>query len=100
MLRRYRPEDETGASALFCDPEVMRYVGDGRALTASEASDLFQRIFAKYATDPAFHIWAVDVDDRFAGHAELKRRDGRTEYAVAASCACYLKKRDGNASRR
>lgn len=81
-LRPYTPDDIFSFVELFGDADVMRYVGDGRPLSRAEASALFERIFDIYKTDPSFYIWAIDCEDGYAGHAELKRRAGRTEYEL------------------
>ena len=60
----------------------MRFVGDGTTLTAGSADGMLERIFEKYRTDPSFFIWAIDVAGEYAGHAELKRRAGRSEYEL------------------
>ena len=60
----------------------MRFVGDGTTLTKASADEMLERIFEKYRTDPAFFIWAVEAAGEYAGHAELKRRAGRSEYEL------------------
>lgn len=81
-LRPYARADLAGFGALLGDPEVMRYVSDGVPLAPEAARALFDKAFVLYATDPSFHIWAVDEDGAYAGHAELKRRPGRAEYEL------------------
>lgn len=60
----------------------MRFVGDGRPLERSSAHALLDKILSVYETDPSFFIWAVQDDGAYAGHAELKRRKGRSEYEL------------------
>lgn len=60
----------------------MRYVEDGRPLAAAAVTGLVTKILAIYRDDPTFFIWAVQENDECAGHAELKRRRGRTEYEL------------------
>lgn len=81
-LRPYRHGDRQEFVALFTDSEVMRYVGDGRALDVAAAEVLFAKIFEKYEHDRSFLVWAVEEDGRYAAHAELKRRSGRDEYEI------------------
>lgn len=70
-LRPYTPADEDSFVALFQDPEVSRFVGDGPS-GESEDRALFGRVFtAVYATG-RFLVWAVERDGRVVGHAELK----------------------------
>lgn len=81
-LRPYRRDDLAAQTALFTDPDVMRFVGEGVPLVQPEAARLFERIFELYETDPSFHIWAIEVDGAYAGHAELKCRTGHTDYEI------------------
>ena len=81
-LRRYTRDDLPAFVELFGDPGVMRYVGDGAWLDEARARRLFERVFELYATDPEFHLWAIDDGGGYAGHAELKRRTGRSEYEL------------------
>ena len=81
-LRRYEHSDLPDFTALFGDPQVMRYVGEGSALDAAAATTLMDKIFEIYETDPSFFVWAVEQDAEYAGHAELKHRKGREEYEV------------------
>ena len=81
-LRRYEHSDLPDFTALFGDPQVMRYVGDGGALDAAAATTLMDKIFEIYENDPSFFVWAVEEDAQYAGHAELKRRQFRDEYEV------------------
>ena len=82
LLRPYRRDDLIAQTALFGDPEVMRFVGDGKPVPAADGGRLFARIFEVYASDPTFHIWAVDIAGAYAGHAELKRRAGHADYEI------------------
>lgn len=82
VLRPYVRSDQRALAALFMDAEVMRYVGDGRPLEASAAAGMMKKILSLYESDPSFFIWAVQEGEEYAGHAELKRRKGRTEYEL------------------
>lgn len=81
-LRRYVYADEKVFSELFADPETVRYVGEGNVLDAVQAAELFNKGLLIYETDPTFYLWAVSEDGEYAGHAELKRRNARTEYEL------------------
>ena len=72
--------DRQGVGDLFADPETMRFVGDGRPLLGG--AHMIDRIFGVYRTDPAFYVWAIEENGEYAGHAELKRREGRSEYEL------------------
>jgi RimJ/RimL family protein N-acetyltransferase len=81
-LRPYREEDRNAVGDLCADPETMRFVGDGQPMLFNDTPHLVDRIFEKYRTDPTFHVWAVEENGEYAGHAELKRRAGRSEYEL------------------
>ena len=81
-LRAYRESDHESVGELFNDPEVVRFVGDGQPVAIDEKPTLFDRTIQKYQTDPTFCIWAIEESDQYIGHAELKRRSGRTEYEL------------------
>lgn len=74
LLEPYVPEDETAFVALFQDPRVSRWMGDG---PSSEAEDraLFGRIFTTVYAQNLFDVWAVRREETLVGHAELKRTD-------------------------
>lgn len=82
VLRPYRESDRRVAGDLLADPQTMRFVGDGRPQVFNDTPHLVDRIFEKYRTDPTFHVWAVEENGEYAGHAELKRRAGRNEYEL------------------
>ncbi len=81
-IRPYRSSDRRVLGELFSDPDVMRFVGDGDPIPENTEPHLIERILEKYRIDPSFHIWAIEEGGRYAGHAELKRRAGRTEYEL------------------
>lgn len=70
-LEPYVPEDREAFVALFQDPRVSRWMGDG---PASEADDraLFGRIFTKVYAEDLFDVWAVRRNGLLIGHAEIK----------------------------
>ncbi|MEV4398753.1 GNAT family N-acetyltransferase [Nonomuraea sp. NPDC049607] len=74
LLEPYVPEDEEAFVALFQNPQVTRWMGDG---TATEAEDraLFGRIFSKVYAQDLFAVWAVRRDGALIGHAEIKATD-------------------------
>lgn len=74
LLDRYTPEDEEDFVALFQDTRVSRWMGDG---PASEAEDraLFGRVFTLVYPQERFDVWAVRLNGRLVGHAEIKRTD-------------------------
>ncbi|MER6508332.1 GNAT family N-acetyltransferase [Nonomuraea sp. NPDC001636] len=74
LLEPYVPADEDAFVAMFQDPRVTRWMGDG---TATEAEDraLFGRIFSKVYAQDLFAVWAVRRDGELVGHAEIKPTD-------------------------
>lgn len=81
-FRYYRESDRKQVADLFGDPEAMRFVGNGLPLGSLESKSFIDQIFEKYRADPSFFIWAIEEDGQYAGHAELKRRTGRSEYEI------------------
>ncbi|MFG2193429.1 GNAT family N-acetyltransferase [Streptomyces sp. NPDC048639] len=74
LLTPYTPADEEDFVALFQDTRVSRWMGDG---PQSEAEDraLFGRVFSKVYAQGLFDVWAVRLDGRTVGHAEIKPTD-------------------------
>jgi RimJ/RimL family protein N-acetyltransferase len=62
VLRRPAPEDAGPLAKINADPEVMKYIGDGRARTFQETADGLSR---------AIREW----DDRGYGMLSVERRD-------------------------
>jgi len=81
-LRTYVPGDRSAFRALLGDVEVMRYAGEGVAIEPDAADELFDKILRLPESDPAFYVWALVESGEYAGHAELKRRAGRSEYEL------------------
>jgi RimJ/RimL family protein N-acetyltransferase len=74
LLDPYVPEDEASFVALFQDPRVSRWMGDGPASEAEDRS-LFGRIFTKVYPQDLFDVWAVRRGRLLIGHAEIKPTD-------------------------
>ncbi|MER5929844.1 GNAT family N-acetyltransferase [Streptomyces sp. NPDC002054] len=76
LLEAYRPEDEDEFVALFQNPLVSRWIGEG---TDTEENDraLFGRIFSKVYAQGLFDVWAVRRAEGgpVIGHAEIKRTE-------------------------
>lgn len=86
-FRPYEWEDLARSVALFTDPAVMRFVGQG-VMSEEEASRAFDRLFTYVYATEAFDVWAVfeRKTGAYVGHAEIKpRRDDRAhrgEYEI------------------
>ncbi|WP_298251494.1 GNAT family N-acetyltransferase [uncultured Arthrobacter sp.] len=70
-LRPYTETDEEAFVALFQDPEVVRYVGDGLETEEADRA-LFHRVFSEVYPVDKFAVWAVLAEGSVVGHAELK----------------------------
>ncbi len=74
ILRRYSDDDRNEFCRIFTDESVMQYMGDGPCESEEKASLLFDRIMEIYQkTDKHFEIWAITIENRLAGHFELKQ---------------------------
>jgi RimJ/RimL family protein N-acetyltransferase len=59
LLRRWRPEDAAPFAEMNADPEVMRFIGDGRPL-ARDASDAFLARVEEEWEERGHGLWAVE----------------------------------------
>jgi ribosomal-protein-alanine N-acetyltransferase len=57
-LREWKPEDAEALAALTGDPEVMRYVGDGKTWDIGRVREWIERLNVSYRTR-GFSRWAV-----------------------------------------
>jgi RimJ/RimL family protein N-acetyltransferase len=58
ILRRFRPSDRSAFAELNADPEVMRYIGDGKVLTRTRSDELVDIIEAHWAKH-GFGLWCA-----------------------------------------
>jgi RimJ/RimL family protein N-acetyltransferase len=58
-LRMFRPDDLEAYAAMCADPEVMRYLGDGKALTRADAWRQMAMILGHWQLR-GFGLWAVE----------------------------------------
>lgn len=82
VLRQYLRADQESYVALASDPDVMRYVGSGQPLTEEQARADFTKNFDVATSDPTHLIAVVDEEGEYAGHCEIFRRAGRTEWEI------------------
>ncbi|WP_328941039.1 GNAT family N-acetyltransferase [Streptomyces sp. NBC_00250] len=71
LLEPYVPADEEDFVALFQDPRVSAWMGNGPVAEADDRA-LFGRIFTKVYARELFDVWAVRRDGLLVGHAEIK----------------------------
>jgi RimJ/RimL family protein N-acetyltransferase len=88
IMRMFRPDDLDDLAALFRDPDVLRYVGDGQPKGREEADRALQSIIKHWQTQ-GFGRWAV-VDkqtQKFVGFGGLRSLFGIPEvvYHLAKS---------------
>jgi RimJ/RimL family protein N-acetyltransferase len=81
VLQPYVPADEARFVALFGDPRVSVWMGNGPS-TAEEYSALFKRIFSKVYAENLFDVWAVREQGRYVGHAEIKWTDAASGHEI------------------
>ena len=79
VFRRYESRDENDFIALFTDPAVMKYVGDG-VLNAEQAAAFWRKLFDELYPK-GFNIWAIftKADSRYVGHAGIYPRPTKKE---------------------
>ena len=73
VVRPFRAEDLDGLAAVAADPEVMRYVGDGRPITREQARAWVERSLENYARR-GFGSFAVTLkgdESRLIGYCGL-----------------------------
>ncbi|MCX0244796.1 GNAT family N-acetyltransferase [Streptomyces drozdowiczii] len=71
VLEPYVPADEEAFVALFLDPRVSRWMGDG-PWPEERYRTTFSRIFTHAYGTEGFDVWAVRQGGRTVGHAEIK----------------------------
>jgi ribosomal-protein-alanine N-acetyltransferase len=64
LLRAPVPEDAEALAPMYADPEVMRYVGDGRPLTRAETERSVKRMIQRWEADGFGLFTTVRKDDR------------------------------------
>ena len=75
LLRKYRESDREKFADLSVDKEVNFFIG-GKCETREEAYNLFDKMFMIYEgklLPRHFEIWAIDVENEYSGHFELKQ---------------------------
>jgi len=70
VLRRWCSGDAAALAAINADPEVMRYIGDGRPLSRRSSDDLLWWFEHEWDTR-GFGLWAVEEDGGLVGFCGL-----------------------------
>jgi ribosomal-protein-alanine N-acetyltransferase len=86
VLRAPEPEDAEPLAPMYADPEVMRFLGDGRTLTHAETERSVQRMIEGWETD-GFGLFTTirKEDDAVIGRVGLIVWDPETWQTVRAS---------------
>jgi len=85
LLRAPLPDDAEGLAPMYGDPEVMRYVGDGRTLTPRETENSVRRTIETWAADGFGLFTAVrKEDDALIGRVGLILRNTETWHTAHA----------------
>jgi RimJ/RimL family protein N-acetyltransferase len=80
LLRMIRPDDLDDLASLFADPDVVRYVGDGKTADRDEAEVALQSIIRHWQTHGFGRSVAVDKHTgKFAGLGGLRSLFGTPE---------------------
>jgi RimJ/RimL family protein N-acetyltransferase len=79
-LRRFRPDDLDALATLFTDPDVMRYVADGKPVDRETAETAIASIIAHWERH-GFGRWAVEDREtgEFVGYGGLRSLLGTPE---------------------
>jgi len=77
VLRPPREDDLDASAAMYADPEVMRYLGDGHVFTRQESWRYLAFIVGHWQLR-GFGMWSVTLrdDDRMIGRAGFFEPDG------------------------
>lgn len=91
-LRLFRPEDLDDLAALFADPDVMRYVGNGKPASREEAAKALQSIIQHWKRH-GFGRWAVEKKStrEFVGFGGLRSLFGTPEVVYHLAKAHWRK---------
>jgi RimJ/RimL family protein N-acetyltransferase len=80
LLRMFRPEDLDDLASLFRDPDVLKYVGDGKPVNREEAEKALKSIIKHWETH-GFGRWVVhdNKTQAFIGFGGLRSLSGTPE---------------------
>jgi ribosomal-protein-alanine N-acetyltransferase len=68
VLRRPRLSDAKALQAIYGDPEVMRYIGDGSTLTPAKTKAWIEKALARWKAD-GFGHFVIEKDRKVIGRA-------------------------------
>jgi len=79
-LRKFKPVDLPSLIDLFADPEVMKYIGPRRAMTAAESREWLLNILDQQAHELTRFAVALQESDELIGVAGLREEDGVKDF--------------------
>jgi RimJ/RimL family protein N-acetyltransferase len=80
LLRGWREGDVEPYASMCADPEVMRFIGDGKTLTREQSEAQISR-FVRHWDERGFGLWVVEdkATGAFVGFTGLVHQEGWTE---------------------
>ena len=83
-LREFEEDDVDALYSLDSDPDVMRYISDGRTCTRADIESAIPRVRNYYQQNPGYGIWLAELKDdgQFLGWACLKHLDQTEDIEV------------------
>lgn len=83
-IRTFAEKDLENLFALDSDPEVMKYISDGKPMTLEEVKIVLQRIISRYDEWKIYGVWAAELIDsgEFVGWFSLKPLPGTSEIEI------------------
>ncbi|MBA4495739.1 GNAT family N-acetyltransferase [Paenactinomyces guangxiensis] len=83
-FRPYQSGDLDFVISLWRDPEVVRYIGDGKIKTKAEIQEIFSRWVEKRGQGFGLHLAVLKQTGEYLGHAGIvpQEVDGKMEWEI------------------
>jgi RimJ/RimL family protein N-acetyltransferase len=83
-IREMRIEDYDNLYALDSDPEVMKFISNGKPMEAAAVRSVLERILARYEEWKVYGVWAAELKSsgEFVGWFALKPLPGTSEIEI------------------
>jgi RimJ/RimL family protein N-acetyltransferase len=83
-IRHFEESDFAGLLNLDTDPEVMKYIGNGKIMTEDQVRSALKRIISRYDEMKEFGIWAAELKStsEFIGWFALKPLPGTHDIEI------------------
>jgi RimJ/RimL family protein N-acetyltransferase len=84
LIRRLEVRDYEGLYDLDSDPDVMRYISDGKPMSAEAVRSVLEKIIGRYEEGKVYGVWAAEVktSGEFIGWFALKPLPGTSEIEI------------------